>query len=544
MGVTPFETVLMAGNPHKASSVGGLDFDAGALDRDPGLILEALGQGVCVCDPEGRILWGNRLFRAFPDGVQRRVAVVCRRVTSSPDEASEAGEPGKPRRRSLRMASPSTGQYFEVIVAPLVSEDAHEARAGSPLRLVAVVSDVTHQESLRRKIVAINRAGRELIHLDAETVRGKHVAERLALLETKVIRSAHELLSFDHFVVRLLDVPTNRLDVVMAANVPAKACALELYAEPEGQGISGLVASTGKAYICPDVQKDPRYAFGLESPGSSLTVPLKLFDRVIGVFNVESTQRNAFTDSDRHLAEIFGHYIAMALHILNLLVVERYTTSQSATGAVQGELSEPLNDLIAEAEAMKSQSTDPEVTRHVERIIKDVDSIRRRIKNVARGPSTILGIEEAIERGDLDPTLEGKRILVVDNEQVMRETIRNVLSKRGCAVTVCDDGDSAQKLLLQWELSHDADLGYDLVLSDINLGDKTGYDVFAAAKSARATIPVILMTGFGYDPHHSIVRASQEGLQCVLFKPFQVEKMIEEVRKALGGGEPAAPGAN
>jgi hypothetical protein len=47
------------------------------------------------------------------------------------------------------------------------------------------------------------------------------------------------------------------------------------------------------------------------------------------------------------------------------------------------------------------------------------------------------------------------------------------------------------------------------------------------------------MTGFGYDPHHSIVRASQEGLQCVLFKPFQIEKLIEEVHKALMGPAPA-----
>ncbi len=536
MGVTPFETVLMAGNPQKASGVGGLEFDAGALDRDPGLILEALGQGVCVCDLDGRILWGNRLFRAFPDGVQRRVAVVCRRIASSPEDVIETPEgSARPRRRSLRMAAPGTGQFFEVIAAPLISEDSHDARSEGPLRLVAVVSDVTAQESLRRKIVAINRAGRELVHLDAETVRGKHVAERLTLLETKVVRSAHELLSFDHFVVRLLDHETNRLDVVMAAGVPARACSLELFAKPEGNGISGLVASTGKAYICPDVEKDSRYVYGLDTPGSSLTVPLKLFDRVIGVFNVESAQREAFSDSDRHLSEIFGHYIAMALHILNLLVVERYTTSQSATGAVQGELSEPLNDLIAEAEAVRTQTTDPEVARHVDRILKDVDSIRRRIKNVARGPSTILGIEDAIERSVIDPVLEGKRVLVVDNEQVMRDTIRDVLTARGCSVTICDDGDSAQKLLLQWELSHDADLGYDLVLSDINLGDKTGYDVFAAAKSARANLPVILMTGFGYDPHHSIVRASQEGLQCVLFKPFQVETLMDEVRKALSG---------
>jgi DNA-binding NtrC family response regulator len=41
------------------------------------------------------------------------------------------------------------------------------------------------------------------------------------------------------------------------------------------------------------------------------------------------------------------------------------------------------------------------------------------------------------------------------------------------------------------------------------------------------------MTGFGYDPHHSIVRASQEGLSGVLFKPFEIELLITQVRDAL-----------
>jgi DNA-binding response OmpR family regulator len=63
--------------------------------------------------------------------------------------------------------------------------------------------------------------------------------------------------------------------------------------------------------------------------------------------------------------------------------------------------------------------------------------------------------------------------------------------------------------------------------------DKTGYDVFAAARKKSQTVPVILMTGFGYDPNHSIVRASQEGLQAVLFKPFKVGQLLAEVRKAL-----------
>jgi len=41
------------------------------------------------------------------------------------------------------------------------------------------------------------------------------------------------------------------------------------------------------------------------------------------------------------------------------------------------------------------------------------------------------------------------------------------------------------------------------------------------------------MTGFGYDPNHSIVRASQEGLAAMLFKPFKVEQLMKEVRAAV-----------
>jgi len=76
----------------------------------------------------------------------------------------------------------------------------------------------------------------------------------------------------------------------------------------------------------------------------------------------------------------------------------------------------------------------------------------------------------------------------------------------------------------------------DLVISDIRMPDFNGLEVFSAAKRLGNAPPVILMTGFGYDPHHSIVRASQEGLQDVLYKPFQVEQLVELVRKALKFG--------
>jgi DNA-binding NtrC family response regulator len=41
------------------------------------------------------------------------------------------------------------------------------------------------------------------------------------------------------------------------------------------------------------------------------------------------------------------------------------------------------------------------------------------------------------------------------------------------------------------------------------------------------------MTGFGYDPSHSIIRALREGLAAVLFKPFKVDQLLSEIRRAI-----------
>src|SRR5690606_32598150 len=109
------------------------------------------------------------------------------------------------------------------------------------------------------KIDAIDRAGRELMHLDAEEIRKLDVGERLKVLQNKIISYTRELMHFDHFAIRLLDRTTNKLELVMDHGLPAEALNIELFATSEGNGISGYVAATGRSYICPDVERDPRY---------------------------------------------------------------------------------------------------------------------------------------------------------------------------------------------------------------------------------------------------------------------------------------------
>ena len=516
-----------------------LPLERDLVGRQSSMLLNAIGEGVCLCDVSGRILWANAMFGGFSEVVRRRVATVCAMGATAFNEALRAAPeptngdaPSPPKPKRYKLAFRRTRRYYEVLVSPVPN------RPGAPRRdlvlVAAVVRDVTAAERIERKIEAIEVAGRELGRLDPETVRTRHSSERLSLLQERVVRHARELLNFDHFAVRMLNPRTNELELVMSAGIPEEARAVRLYAEKEGGGISGYVAATGEPYISNDTSEDARYVFGLTEPGSSLTVPLKAYDQIVGVFNVESTQRNAFGPHDRHFAEIFAGHLAGALHTLNLLLVERVATNETATGAVQGEISGPLNDLAAEIELLKKQAgSDGRIVPHLERITRDVASIRKRVKNVGRGPRTMLGADDVLETGGVDPELRGRRVLIADNDDDILQLIRDVLVRKGCRVVTCDDGTSAIRLLETWRVTHDAEEGFDLVLSDINLGDRTGYDVFESARKADDAIPVILMTGFGYDPHHSIVRATQEGLRAVLFKPFQAAKLIDEVRAAF-----------
>jgi FixJ family two-component response regulator len=74
---------------------------------------------------------------------------------------------------------------------------------------------------------------------------------------------------------------------------------------------------------------------------------------------------------------------------------------------------------------------------------------------------------------------------------------------------------------------------YATALVDIRLPDLDGYEVFRRLREIQPETAIILMTGFGYDPTHSIVKARQEGLQTVLYKPFRSDRLMEAVEQAL-----------
>jgi CheY-like chemotaxis protein len=119
------------------------------------------------------------------------------------------------------------------------------------------------------------------------------------------------------------------------------------------------------------------------------------------------------------------------------------------------------------------------------------------------------------------------RVLVADSDERVRKSAHSLLGRHGCVVETARDG---QEALTMARLSP-----YDAVLTDIRLPDLSGYEAFARFREMQPAAQVILMTAYGYDPSHSIVKARQEGLKHVLFKPFRVDQLLDAL------ASPAAP---
>jgi DNA-binding NtrC family response regulator len=135
--------------------------------------------------------------------------------------------------------------------------------------------------------------------------------------------------------------------------------------------------------------------------------------------------------------------------------------------------------------------------------------------------------------------LAGTRILVVDADESIRRSAHHLLGSQGASVETARDAHEAIALMRQ--------APYSSALVDIRLPDLDGYETYKRLREVQPNVPIILMTGFGWDPSHSIVKARQEGLQTVLYKPFRADRLMEAVEQALrtstacGSGSGGAP---
>ncbi len=119
-------------------------------------------------------------------------------------------------------------------------------------------------------------------------------------------------------------------------------------------------------------------------------------------------------------------------------------------------------------------------------------------------------------------------ILVVDDHKDTCTGMKMILERRGYAVTVAHTADQAAEQAKAHE--------FDLVISDIGLPDRSGYELMQELHSTRA-LPAIAISGFGME--NDIDRAKAAGFSEHLTKPINFERLEEAIQELLEA-EPAA----
>ncbi len=115
------------------------------------------------------------------------------------------------------------------------------------------------------------------------------------------------------------------------------------------------------------------------------------------------------------------------------------------------------------------------------------------------------------------------RILVVDDEDYMREIVRQALENAGFAVDEAADGNIAVSMLRKYP--------YNAIITDLRLPGITGELILEEALALFPETIVILMTGFGNI--QSAVEAIRKGAYDYLPKPFQLDELVMRVEKGL-----------
>ena len=119
--------------------------------------------------------------------------------------------------------------------------------------------------------------------------------------------------------------------------------------------------------------------------------------------------------------------------------------------------------------------------------------------------------------------MEPVKILVIDDEQIICNGCRMVLSDRGYEVDICLTGMGGQDAILGGS--------YDLILLDLKLPDMDGMDILRAVKKERPDIYVTVMTG--YSTVQNAVEAMKLGAFDYITKPFSDDELILSVERAL-----------
>jgi putative nucleotidyltransferase with HDIG domain len=115
------------------------------------------------------------------------------------------------------------------------------------------------------------------------------------------------------------------------------------------------------------------------------------------------------------------------------------------------------------------------------------------------------------------------KILLVDDDENLRDALKRILIKEGHIVEIAWSGKVAQSILLE----HD----FEIIISDIKMPDGDGIELTKFIRKNKIQIPIVLMTGFS--EIYSVIEAYELGANEFIPKPFKKEDLLESIEVCL-----------
>jgi DNA-binding NtrC family response regulator len=119
--------------------------------------------------------------------------------------------------------------------------------------------------------------------------------------------------------------------------------------------------------------------------------------------------------------------------------------------------------------------------------------------------------------------MESTRLLIVDDEEVIRDGLKRILEGESFVVETCSSGYSAIEIMQHRD--------FDLIITDLKMPGMSGIEVLKSVRTLQPAIPVILITG--YASIDTAVEAIKNGASDYISKPFAPDLLLEKVQHAL-----------
>lgn len=492
-------------------------------------LLSQIPDSILQIDQHERILWANRSAERL---LKLKPGLSHPKLFDVWQEAKIMGPDFCPINTVLARAKQAKTTikiddktYYELMVSPIPGS----APDGSKL-LLAIIRDISEEVLQQQKLDAVHQAGVDLGDLDRQDVLDLSEGERIELLKSKLLHYTQELLEFETVEIRVVDQDSHSLKPLLDFGMDPTAATRELRAEAHGNGVTGFVAATGRSYLCEDTATDPLYLEGVAGAKSSLTVPLIRHEKILGTFNVESPNPGAFSPSDMRFLELFCREVATALNHLDLLAIEQVTSVAQSTRKMLCEVAEPVDDILNDTTWIYERycSADSEVCDRIKHVLDRTQDIRELIRKT--GKSSNSNMADAILTSRTHPHLAGKRILIVDMDPEIRRSAHVILEQHDMTVDAVRTADEALRMVRTFS--------YHVVIADKAPPDMKGSQMFRSIREVHQHLPIMLMTGFGYDSEHTLVKCREMGMRKTLYKPFILDQLIKSIDDAVTNPPP------